>query len=215
MLKEDVARVYGLSWELFVQGSSARKTQMSVANPLPFLHRNMHVLSHYTKPQPLLSHGARLKYVSWCRETKKKQELKVHLEQEKKKSKEDKEEKYSFAKRLAKFAGPSAVNGNYFRVTSAGTPAGILMGTPTFLKVQEREDNAMKQVLYVLERGSSASKSRRSNALSSFQEVLTVLLMDFRISKFVSQRRQDATLEHLGSTSPLPSSKHIKVQQLC
>jgi hypothetical protein len=124
----------------------------------------------------------------------KKQELKVRLEQEKKKAKEDKEEKYSFAKRLAKFAGPSAVNGNYFRVTSAGTPAGILMGTPTFLKVQESEDDAMKQVLYVLERGSSASKSRRSNALSSFQEVLTVLLKDFRISKFVSQRRQDATL---------------------
>jgi hypothetical protein len=133
-------------------------------------------------------------YVPWCREMKKRQDLKLRLEQEKKKSKEDKEEKYSFAKRIAKFAGPSAVNGNYFRVTSSGTPGGILMGTPTFLKVQESEDNAMKQVLYLLELGSSASKSCRSNALSSFQEVLTVLLKDFRISTFVFQRRQNATL---------------------
>jgi hypothetical protein len=38
----------------------------------------------------------------------KKQDLKLRLEQEKKKSKEDKEEKYSFAKRLAKFAPQGA-----------------------------------------------------------------------------------------------------------
>ena len=51
---------------------------------------------------------------------------------------------------------------------------GILMGTPTFLKVQERDENDTKKVLSVLERGSSASKSRSSNTLSSFQEVLII-----------------------------------------
>ena len=191
MLKEDVARVYEMAWELVVQGSSARKTQWSVATPRSFLHRNMRVLSPFLTTLKLRRCCLKSSPETclWCREMEKKQELKLRLEQEKKKSKEEKEEKHSFAKRLTKFAGQSAVNGNYFRVTSAGTPTGILMGTPTFLKVQESDDNAMKQVLYVLERGSSASKSRRSNALSSFQEVLTVLLKGFRISKFVSQRR--------------------------
>jgi hypothetical protein len=35
VLKEDVAGLYETSWELFVQGSSARKTHKSVAISFP------------------------------------------------------------------------------------------------------------------------------------------------------------------------------------
>jgi len=103
----------------------------------------------------------------WTREIEEKQKRKLLLEQNRMSARAEKEEGYSLAKRLAKFAGPSALNRNHFRVTAAGTPKGLLMGLPTFLKAQEREDKETKKVLSALERGSSS-------ALSSFQEVLVI-----------------------------------------
>jgi len=140
--KDDIAGLYDTSWDLFVQGSSARKKD---------------------------------------REMEEKQKTKLLHEQIRKRAKSEKEESNSFAKRLAKYAGPSAVLGNHFRITAAGTAMGILMGTPTFLKVQERDENETKKVLSVLERGSSASKSRSSNTLSSFQEVLIIEKEDLNL----------------------------------
>ena len=80
--------------------------------------------------------------------------------------KAEKQEGYSFAKRLSKFCTASAEE-KYFRITPSGTPWGLLMGTPTFLKVQEPDAKETKKTLYALEHGSS-------NALSSFQKVLVI-----------------------------------------
>ena len=91
----------------------------------------------------------------------KKQKHKLHLAS----AKAEKEEGYRLVKRLAKFAGPSNLNRERYRISSTGTPLGLLLGLPTFLKAQESENNEIKKVLYALEGGSS-------DALSSFQEVL-------------------------------------------
>ena len=85
-------------------------------------------------------------------------------EEKQKLLKAEKEKGSSLAKRLAQFAGTSALTRNYFRITSAGSPLGILMGTPTFLKVQASDAKETQKILYALERGSS-------NALSAFQKV--------------------------------------------
>lgn len=94
----------------------------------------------------------------------KKQKHKLHLAS----AKAEKEGGYSLAKRLAKFAGPSSLDRNNYRVSSAGTPMGLLLGLLTFLKAQESENKGIKKVLYALEGGSSS-------ALSSLQEVLIIL----------------------------------------
>ena len=88
-------------------------------------------------------------------------------EEKQKLLKAEKEKGSSLAKRLAQFAGTSALTRNYFRITSAGSPLGILMGTPTFLKVQASDAKETQKILYALERGSS-------NALSAFQKVRAI-----------------------------------------
>jgi hypothetical protein len=88
---------------------------------------------------------------------------------EKQKAKEDQKDKtkagYNMFKRLAKFL-PKKISSqnNIWRISSAGTPLGLVLGTPTFVQSQESDAKDTKKLLHALEGGSS-------NAFSSFQKV--------------------------------------------
>jgi len=101
-------------------------------------------------------------------------QLKVDKEQAKvdKKQASDKrlQAAHSLVLRLAKFAGESASSKINFRVTSSGTPMGLLGHTTTFQDALLPEAHKTKKLLRALEDGSSSS-SRSSSAMKTFQEV--------------------------------------------
>lgn len=81
---------------------------------------------------------------------------------------------YKLIKRLAKFPPKEMASRNFFRITSAGTPMGLVLGTSTFkplnlssyatLETYNAKAGDTKKLLFALEGGSS-------NALSTFQKV--------------------------------------------
>ena len=94
-------------------------------------------------------------------------QLKIDKEQAKADKKQASDERlqaaYSLQLRLAKFAGVSASARNNYRITSAGTPMGLLVDTATFQQAYQ-DEKAMRKLLHKLQGGSSS-------ALKSFQKV--------------------------------------------
>jgi hypothetical protein len=64
---------------------------------------------------------------------------------------------YRVVQRLAKFVGPSADSPSNYRITAAGKPMGLLVGTETFLKARTldlstaKESGDTRKLLYALE----------------------------------------------------------------
>jgi hypothetical protein len=65
---------------------------------------------------------------------------------------------YTLIRRLSQFLGPQVTCRNIFRVSAAGTPMGLVLGTSTFLKAQETDAKETKKVLCALEGGASVAR---------------------------------------------------------
>lgn len=81
---------------------------------------------------------------------------------------------HSLVVRLASFAGSLISSRNDYRITTTGTPLGLLVGTPTFSLCYATDPKEIKGKLYALEGGSSS-------ALKDFKKVFppSVLLLLF------------------------------------
>jgi len=77
---------------------------------------------------------------------------------------------HSLIVRLANFAG--SLSRDEYRISSTGTPLGLLVGTPIFNLCHEIDPKEIKEKLYALEAGSS-------QALNDFRQVfpLSILLL--------------------------------------
>ena len=66
---------------------------------------------------------------------------------------------YALVKRLAVFLPAElSASRNNFRITAAGTPMGLVLGTSSFLKARDIDAKETKKLLYALEGGATEAR---------------------------------------------------------